>query len=249
MASVMTMFQSLVLVLVLLGASVQTVVANCDDKGDGSFDFFMLAIQWPPEYGKAYDYFTLHGLWPSRFGKTTANTYPCECSEEPFNEDEVKDLEGDMTTYWGSLIGHNSNTWFWTHEWSKHGTCSKMEQEDYFNSTLLARKRYDPLPALAAGGVVPSATSPYSADTIMDAFQASYGFKPMLGCRSHRGHQLLSEMGLCLNKTLGLDNCHSSVMRIHDEVNDCRSTKSIYFLPAETHNNLDAFVERIEAKL
>ncbi|GBG27561.1 Ribonuclease 1 [Hondaea fermentalgiana] len=231
----MARYAHLVALVLLALAQAKTVQAGCDSRGDGSFDFFMMAIQWPPEFEVPRGWFSLHGLWPSRFGTQTANTYPCECSSEAFDKDSLSDdVQMEMRKFWGTLIGHNSNEHFWSHEWSKHGTCSAMSQPTYFNSTLDARARYDPLRAFEAAGIKPSDTDSFDAETLEAAFQATYGVKPMLGCRNRSGRQLLSEMGLCLDKSLAISECHSSVTRIHDEVNNCHTSRPIWFLPPDS---------------
>lgn len=61
--------------------------------------------------------FTLHGLWPDSNGKQ----YPTECdksSKYNYDEDELP----IMKNLWPSLFNLNNDD-FWSHEWSKHGTC------------------------------------------------------------------------------------------------------------------------------
>lgn len=77
---------------------------------------------------------TLHGLWPN-FGES--------CGGEAFSEDAVASIRDQMDTYWLSCPGFgNSNVQFWTHEWSKHGSCSKMDQLTYFSTALQLRAKY-----------------------------------------------------------------------------------------------------------
>ena len=38
--------------------------------------------------------------------------------------------------YWPTCQSGGSNEDFWSHEWSKHGTCTGMSQEDYFSTTI-----------------------------------------------------------------------------------------------------------------
>lgn len=74
------------------------------------------------------DIFTIHGLWPNEIN------YPEFCSKEKFNIDEIQPVLNEMNTFWKSC--YENNTLFWTHEWSKHGTCTKMTQLNYFNKTI-----------------------------------------------------------------------------------------------------------------
>ena len=76
---------------------------------------------------------TLHGLWP-----------PSEnCGGEDFDESQISDLLSDMKIYWLSCPEYStSNEHFWTHEWSKHGTCSGLSQHEFFSDGLQLRSEY-----------------------------------------------------------------------------------------------------------
>ena len=78
----------------------------------------------------ACGYVSIHGLWPNGDG--------CNyCTSEKFDESSLSsDTLAGMNKYWKSCEGSNSNTDFWSHEWSRHGTCSGMDQESYFATAL-----------------------------------------------------------------------------------------------------------------
>ena len=78
--------------------------------------------------------YTLHGLWPD----------PCySCTNEPFNENNISEATlKDMNTHWMSCMNGSDNHKFWSHEWSKHGTCSGMTQEEFFSTTISLFKEY-----------------------------------------------------------------------------------------------------------
>jgi ribonuclease T2 len=45
----------------------------------------------------------------------------------------------DMNQYWPNIKSNTSDVdydSFWEHEWTKHGTCSPLNQTNYFNTTL-----------------------------------------------------------------------------------------------------------------
>jgi ribonuclease T2 len=94
----------------------------------GKFDYYVLALSWSPDYcaakggrdpqqcggGKQLG-FVLHGLWPQY-----QRGYPQSCTTEAFNPQMVQqfpDLYPSAKLY--------------THEWSKHGTCSGLTQLQY----------------------------------------------------------------------------------------------------------------------
>lgn len=61
----------------------------------------------------------------------------------------VEKLEDD----WGSLACPSSDSKsFWSHEWSKHGTCSGLTQHEYFQSAIDLYGNYDITTALANAG-------------------------------------------------------------------------------------------------
>jgi len=73
---------------------------------------------------------SIHGLWP----EGSDCNY---CTSVAFNESSLSatTLAG-MNKYWKSCAGGNSNLQFWEHEWSRHGTCSGLDQNTYFTTAL-----------------------------------------------------------------------------------------------------------------
>ena len=193
-------------------------------KDDSSYDYFLLVQQWPatqnsgswPEGANTSD-FSLHGLWPSRVGSDSAS-YPCECTEESFDESKVSDLLTRMETNWASYTGQNQQ--FWSHEWSKHGTCSTPflgNQHDYFSNALDARVKTTLLTMLSRSNIVPDSTKTYTSADISSAV----GHAPALGCKGSK----LSEIAVCLSKDdLSRQDCDPSVLSNRGEFNDCPET-------------------------
>jgi ribonuclease I len=74
---------------------------------------------------------SIHGLWPD---PESACTY---CSTEAFSTSKLSSstLDG-MKKYWPTCQSGNTNEDFWSHEWSKHGTCTGMTQNAYFSKGL-----------------------------------------------------------------------------------------------------------------
>ncbi len=60
-----------------------------------------------------------------------------------------------MKVYWKSCPEYSmSDVEFWSHEWSKHGTCSGKSEYDFFSAALSLRGRYaSQCGALAANAV------------------------------------------------------------------------------------------------
>ncbi|OQS05596.1 hypothetical protein THRCLA_02301 [Thraustotheca clavata] len=119
------------------------------------FDFYVFAHSWQPsfcyhepypaqallgckepqEYWKTH--FTVHGLWP----ELNEGPHPGFCSKEELNIDLVRKAIGEVTLeeYWPNVkVPVNSSSYdsFWNHEWTRHGTCSGLDQVTYFKSAI-----------------------------------------------------------------------------------------------------------------
>jgi ribonuclease T2 len=129
-----------------------------DTDSSFDFDFYVLAMSYQPEFcykHKESDWhgcehpddfwkadLTLHGLWPQR----KDGSWPSTCSNEQFNDDTLK-LPGIAERIyhdWPNVRGDDDDS-FWSHEWSKHGTCSGLSQGDYFRAAL---DSFVPTPAI-----------------------------------------------------------------------------------------------------
>lgn len=80
---------------------------------------------------------SIHGLWPDPESACT------NCSSEAFSTSKISSsVLNDMNAYWPTCTGSNSNNDFWSHEWSKHGTCTGMSQNDYFAKAISLYKQW-----------------------------------------------------------------------------------------------------------
>jgi len=130
---------------------------------------------------------TMHGLWPNY----NDGSYPSTCSNEPFDPQTVKTIGADeFNTYWPNVKVSKTSPEldsFWEHEWTKHGTCSGLDQVDYFKTSLghflptpdIVRERY--------GKTV-------SKEELMDA----YGGDVIFTCSHGR---YLSEVRTCVGRS------------------------------------------------
>merc|ERR1719502_1474299 len=148
-------------------------------SGGGEGDYYVLAYIWEAEscYGsnsypgcedpQSYweKYFVVHGLWPQYM----KGGYPSNCDDEPFSEDAVEAVGMDtMIEMWPNVQdaeGSDDYTDFWDHEWTKHGTCSGLNQTVYFNTTINLVKDFG-TPSIVTNNVGKSV----NADDIRDAF-------------------------------------------------------------------------------
>ena len=65
--------------------------------------------------------------------------YPCDCTSEAFDPSALNATTlREMAVYWPTLSTGGDDA-FWSHEWSKHGTCALdvlPSQADYFAGAL-----------------------------------------------------------------------------------------------------------------
>jgi len=173
------------------------------------FDFYLLNLSWSPEFCyshpaaqecAAHAAFVLHGLWP----ENNDGTYPENCLNAPGPADPsaYKDIYPDP----GLL----------EHEWSTHGTCSGLSADSFFAS---ARAAYH---SIAIPLELSSLSSQVSMppDQILGLFTASNPGVPRASMALSCGHNFLTAVEVCLDKSLhpiacsGIRSCRANVVRI-----------------------------------
>jgi ribonuclease T2 len=118
--------QVVVVCLAMMACVISPVGARAQHKGEaGQFDFYLLNLSWSPEFCSIHGAsaqcaaragFVVHGLWP----QNNDGTYPVFCSRRPGPRNPAANL--DITPDLSLLA----------HEWSKHGTCTRLSAEEFF---------------------------------------------------------------------------------------------------------------------
>lgn len=109
--------------------------ARAADDTPGRFDYWLLALSWSPQYcqerpgeeqcQRVYG-FVVHGLWPQH-----ERGYPEFCGRStPVEARWIDRLLPLMPSE--KLIAH---------QWRKHGSCSGLSQDDYFQAIERVRRR------------------------------------------------------------------------------------------------------------
>jgi len=114
-------------------------------SADATFDFYLMAMTLHPAFcadGHARSRectssntrpLVIHGLWPERM---QPGTYPHDCPAPPLDLDPALALElADMMP--GVADGLDR------HEWSEHGGCSGLDDDDYFRHALELARHID----------------------------------------------------------------------------------------------------------
>ena len=109
--------------------------AFADGEGAGDFDYYVLALSWSPTWcaleGEARGApecrlennrgWVLHGLWPQY-----EQGWPSYCPTSARNPSRRETRE----MAW--LYGSAGSAW---HQWNKHGRCSGMSADDYYEAS------------------------------------------------------------------------------------------------------------------
>ncbi|WP_065328555.1 ribonuclease T2 family protein [Tritonibacter mobilis] len=128
-----------VLFTILAVAGLLGGAAQAEGERAGEFDYYVLALSWSPNWcaiegdakrseqcDERYDYgWTLHGLWP-QFHRGWPSY--CRTKEAPPRRRQTSEMS--------DIMGTSGLAW---HQWKKHGTCSGLSAQGYFD---LSREAY-----------------------------------------------------------------------------------------------------------
>ncbi|CAL5061466.1 unnamed protein product [Urochloa decumbens] len=182
-----------------------------------------------PDTGKPAADFGIHGLWPnyaqcqgrqglaaramlggadvaaviSAVGRR-GKCWPEYCDDgNALRPWAIRDLVRSLEQNWPTLSckGNGRSFEFWSYEWKKHGTCSNLEQRDYFASALAVKAAHNLTEILAGAGIVPSESETYSVSSVSEAIAQGTGFKANLECnRGAAGEAQLFQVYQCVDK-------------------------------------------------
>ncbi len=173
------------------------------------FDFYLLNLSWSPEFCyshpdasecAAHAAFVLHGLWP----ENADGSYPESCSNTagPADTAQYRDIYPDP----GLL----------EHEWETHGTCSGLSADAFFQT---ARSAFHAVAIPPTLNTLTSQTS-LPPDQIIDLFTASNPTIPRSSFVVSCGHNYLTAVEVCLDKSLhpvpctSVRSCRANTVRI-----------------------------------
>ena len=176
----------------------------------GKFDFYVLSLSWSPSYcAAAHDSgrsggaqcgarpysFVVHGLWPQY-----EKGFPEYC-EQPSPRLYHRIMESMLDLMPAPRLIYN--------EWDKHGTCSGLSAQAYFDTIRKARAAVK----IPSEFIDLSDTKTVSPSEIEDAFvKANSGLEPggiAVDCDNRR----LTDIRICLSKDLQFRDCPGVVKR------------------------------------
>jgi len=219
--------------LVLVQCLILTIAKDACDGSDwgtsGDFDFYVFQQSWSADFCKGSNdpgcvnptptmktNLTIHGMWPNYNTEQSGHWWP-QCCKSTFGQSMSQTvyqaLKSNLYIYWpneqdpqptkvsGSL---------WDHEWGKHGTCSGLAQQDYFQSALGVDMALG-TPSLISDNV--------GGQVSLNALESVYNGSPCqnnkpckvaLGCQSG---STLSDVTTCWSKGLSQIVCPVEVMQ------------------------------------
>jgi len=185
----------------LVAISLLSIQAKSTD-----FSFYVFACEWAgsvcqtndcnQDEGVSTAFWNIHGLWPS-----DGSMGPNYCTEEKFDASQIKDLKEDLAKYWNGL--YSSADAFHSHEWEKHGTCSKMTQHEFFSTVLKLAESLDIYNTFAKHGISPG--QPVDCDKVAQVIQQEYGVESYALSIDNKGN--LAALELCIDLDLKVRDC------------------------------------------
>ncbi len=181
--------------------------ARAEGERAGDFDYYVLALSWSPNWcaleGDARNAeqcerdlgWNLHGLWPQYH-----QGWPSYCKTA--ERAPSRRMTGDMA----DIMGSSGLAW---HQWKKHGTCSGLSAQGYFE---LSRQAYGQItrPAVfrridktlkVPARVVEEAFLKDNPDLVADGLTVT--------CKARH----IQEVRICLSKDLSPVPCGRDVIR------------------------------------
>lgn len=193
-----------------IGAAVAMSFAAADAARADDFDFYVLSLSWSPSYceaegsradqsecGKPFG-FIVHGLWPQY-----ERGYPQYCGTRASGP--------DASTYF-RIADIMPGRGLARHEWQKHGTCTGLSGNSYFDLVRKAREAIR-IPGAYAR---PGKDVRVSPQAVESAFVATNTGLPRSAIAVTCTGNLLREVRICMTRDLKFRAC--------DEVdrNSCR---------------------------
>ena len=173
---------------------------------NADFDFYVLAMSWSPTFceddtrnsdqcsGRRSYGFVAHGLWPQY-----EKGWPENCNVSARVSDRTVNEMLPIMPAKGLIF----------HQWKKHGTCSGMQPDDYFDTVQDAWRKVK-IPTTFDGL---SRTVTVKPSVIEDAFiEANPALnKNMISIQCNR--KRLREVRVCFDKDLNFRQCSQEVQR------------------------------------
>lgn len=204
---------------IIITASVYTQPVGAQDRS-GEFDYYVLALSWSPNWCEREgddrgspqcdpdeDFgFVLHGLWPQY-----EKGWPSNCRSD------FRDPSRSDTRAMTDIMGSSGSAW---HQWKKHGRCSGLSSDDYYELSREAYARVSRPEVLRQIDRAMDVGPLVVEDAFLEVNDELDPDEVTITCKS--GY--LQEARICLTKDLEFRTCGRDVVR------DC-GAKAVEILP------------------
>jgi ribonuclease T2 len=172
------------------------------------FDFYLLSLTWhpafcadgngnKPECGVVQPHpLAIHGLWPE---KLAPGAYPHDCRAPRL--DLAPALSRELEEYMPGMVSKLHE-----HEWRKHGGCSGLDDDVYFEQTLGRARFMDAALRPELTTLAGRETTPEALRAAADRYRAGLGATFTLQCRTlrdaparYRNRPYLVEVRQCID--------------------------------------------------
>lgn len=142
---------------------------------------------------------SLHGLWPmfdTSTPKDSKQSYPVNCvSNYKFCKNAVPSLARKYAPNYGKGLAKHGKTLSLSHivEWKKHGSCSGLSPESYFNEGLRLMLSFDRFDRGTPRVIIDNVGKKISTKAIRDAYKKRIAIKVS-------SHGELEEISSCFEK-------------------------------------------------
>jgi len=174
----------------------------------GTFDFYLMALTVHSAFCadgherqrecavNTHRPLVIHGLWPER---NEARAYPHDCPGPPLDLDAALELQ--LSDFMPGVADRQHE-----HEWSEHGRCSGLDDDEYFSDALRLARGVD---AVLSAKLTTLAGRETTAEELRDAadlFHPGFGASLTFHCRTlrdapaaHRNAPYLVEVRQCVD--------------------------------------------------
>ena len=227
---------------------------HCEDPEIETY-YSLMTLSWPQTLCKKTTAkqceptiplnFTLHGLWPVLRGRKT-QLINClkDGNEYIFSLDKLESIQPQLQQEWPNIFLNSSNSNFWQHEWTKHGLCTDMTVQDYFEKSLKLKQKYPIYKWLNDGKIKPNNSKAYTEKEFQDVLNKhdlSPDYYVMTCVEVSNDYNVikqrwLDEIRLCaqfhdpMNDNGNLVKCDKDSMYAFDNKSFCNNTEGFYFV-------------------
>lgn len=197
------------------------------------YDYIQLTLQWAPGVCSTSprscdrivnNHFTVHGMWPTIKG--TEEPANC-CFDNTFDYRALEPIMGTLNDYWYSYYDQN-NRRFWSHEWLKHGTCSRdiaslKGELKYFKTTVQLAKAMPILDELKKANIIPNKEdNVYSSSQIVEVLTKTISQGKTIQIDCDLEHQqpipVLTGLNFCFDSQMKFTDCPDMKKRCRKQV-------------------------------